>query len=216
MHNPKETLITIREQDNKLLQVKWTALETTGREWGGRNMVLLGHNFINTRGNYAEIICLECRNLSLQFLLATAADSNPAHLQRPWNHQETSPELIHTSVGQIKQMDWIQSKHWNSGSVLWHLFRAVFLAVTELWLSREPHLLTNTCLRCDKLQQKPVWSSDLSKGILGGSHLVNKWARKIPCSAQTTETHWKVKIRMPRWKSQNDSSGAKVTWKGKE
>lgn len=29
LHNPKEILITIREQDNKLLQVKWTALETT-------------------------------------------------------------------------------------------------------------------------------------------------------------------------------------------
>lgn len=120
-HNPKETFITIKEQGNKLLQVKWTALETTGGEWGDRNTVLLGPNFINTHGNYSEITCLECTTFLCNSSWTQQLIPSPAHPQKPWNHHETSPEVPHTKAGQKKQMDCIQSKHWNSGSILWHL-----------------------------------------------------------------------------------------------
>lgn len=44
-----------------------------------------------------------------------------------------------------------------------------------------------------------IWS------FQGSFHMVNKWAGKIPCSAQITDTCWKVRSSMPKWKSQNDS-----------
>lgn len=120
-------------------------------------------------------------NLSLQFLWDTAADSKPCSPYR--GPGVTMRPHLRLPTPELK--DCIQSKHWDSGSVLWHL--------SGLFSWHMPWAVTPQGTTPADQYSSEMWHTATKANLMiwsfqGNFHMVNKWPGKTPCSAQTTDT----------------------------